>query len=61
MTEERLFERGLQRRREVLGGEYVDANLSESDEFLMPSSGQSPEWPGDGRGADPASTTGRGA
>ena len=35
MTEEQLFERGLQRRREVLGGEYVDANLSESDDFLM--------------------------
>ena len=24
MTEEQLFERGLQRRREVLGGEYVE-------------------------------------
>ena len=35
MTEEQLFERGLRRRREVLGGEYVDANLSESDDFLM--------------------------
>ena len=35
MTEEQLFERGLQRRREVLGGEYVDASLSESDDFLM--------------------------
>ncbi len=35
MTEEQLFERGLQRRREVLGAEYVDANLSESDDFLM--------------------------
>jgi 4-carboxymuconolactone decarboxylase len=35
MTEEQLFERGLQRRREVLGGEYVDANLGESDDFMM--------------------------
>lgn len=35
MTDDRLFERGLQRRREVLGGDYVDANLSESDDFLM--------------------------
>jgi 4-carboxymuconolactone decarboxylase len=35
MTDDQLFERGLQRRREVLGGEYVDANLSESDDFLM--------------------------
>ena len=35
MTQDELFERGLQRRRDVLGGEYVDATLSESDEFLM--------------------------
>ena len=35
MTDDQLFERGLQRRREVLGGEYVDASLSESDDFLM--------------------------
>ena len=35
MTESQLFERGLQRRREVLGAEYVDANLSDSDDFMM--------------------------
>ena len=35
MTEEQLFEQGLQRRREVLGGDYVDASLNESDDFLM--------------------------
>jgi 4-carboxymuconolactone decarboxylase len=35
MTESQLFERGLQTRRDVLGSEYVDANLSESDEFMM--------------------------
>jgi 4-carboxymuconolactone decarboxylase len=35
MTESELFERGLQRRRDVLGTEYVDTNLSESDEFMM--------------------------
>lgn len=35
MTESQLFERGLQTRRDVLGSEYVDSNLSESDEFMM--------------------------
>jgi 4-carboxymuconolactone decarboxylase len=35
MSDSQLFERGLERRREVLGSEYVDASLSESDEFMM--------------------------
>jgi 4-carboxymuconolactone decarboxylase len=35
MSESQLFERGLQRRRDVLGSEYVDANLNESDDFMM--------------------------
>ena len=35
MSESGLFERGLERRRHVLGSEYVDASLSESDEFMM--------------------------
>jgi len=35
MAEGELFERGLQRRREVLGSDYVDANLRDSDEFMM--------------------------
>jgi 4-carboxymuconolactone decarboxylase len=35
MAESGLFERGLQRRREVLGSEYVDANLRDSDEFTV--------------------------
>jgi len=35
MPESELFERGLQRRREVLGSEYVDANLRHSDDFMM--------------------------
>jgi len=30
-----LFEKGLEVRREVLGAEYVDANLSGADDFLM--------------------------
>ena len=35
MSESQLFERGLEKRRDVLGTEYVDASLSESDEFMM--------------------------
>ena len=35
MAESELFERGLQRRREVLGSDYVDASLRDSDEFMM--------------------------
>jgi 4-carboxymuconolactone decarboxylase len=35
MTENQLFDRGLQRRREVLGDEYVDASLGDSDDFMM--------------------------
>jgi len=35
MADSELFERGLQRRREVLGSDYVDANLRDSDEFMM--------------------------
>ena len=35
MAERELFERGLPRRREVLGSEYVDASLADSDEFIM--------------------------
>ena len=35
MAESKLFERGLQQRRAVLGSEYVNANLRDSDEFMM--------------------------
>ena len=35
MTDGELFERGLERRREVLGTDYVNANLSGSDDFMM--------------------------
>src|ERR1700757_1667689 len=35
MAESELFERGLQARREVLGADYVDANLADTDEFMM--------------------------
>jgi len=30
-----LFEKGLEVRREVLGAEYVDANMAGADDFLM--------------------------
>ena len=35
MTDGDLYARGLEARRAFLGDEYVDANLSESDEFMM--------------------------
>ena len=31
MAESELFERGLQARRDVLGAEYVDANLADTE------------------------------
>jgi 4-carboxymuconolactone decarboxylase len=34
MTDD-LFEKGLEKRRQVLGAKYVDANLSGSDDFMM--------------------------
>ena len=35
MAESAQFERGLEIRREVLGIDYVDANLAGADEFMM--------------------------
>src|SRR6476620_11527050 len=35
MAESDQFERGLEIRREVLGTDYVDANLADADEFMM--------------------------
>jgi len=35
VIESELFEKGLQVRREVLGAGYVDANLAETDDFMM--------------------------
>ena len=35
MPESEQFDSGLQRRREVLGAEYVDRDLAGADEFLM--------------------------
>ena len=44
MSEEGLFERGLAVRREVLGAEYVDANMSGADEFMRPFQQLLTEW-----------------
>jgi 4-carboxymuconolactone decarboxylase len=35
MSDSEIFQRGSRIRREVLGDEFVDANLSGSDEFMM--------------------------
>jgi 4-carboxymuconolactone decarboxylase len=35
MADKDLFERGLQKRKQVLGDDYVNANLRSSDDFMM--------------------------
>jgi 4-carboxymuconolactone decarboxylase len=35
VSKNELFDKGLEVRREVLGAEYVDANLAGADDFLM--------------------------
>jgi 4-carboxymuconolactone decarboxylase len=35
MADSDLFEKGLKKRRQVLGDKYVDANLASSDDFMM--------------------------
>ena len=44
MAESELFEKGLQARRDVLGAEYVDANLADTDEFMMAFQRVVTEW-----------------
>jgi 4-carboxymuconolactone decarboxylase len=44
MAEGEAFERGLAVRREVLGAEYVDANMADADEFMMPFQQLLTEW-----------------
>ena len=44
MAESELFDRGLQARRDVLGAEYVDANLADTDEFMMAFQRVVTEW-----------------
>ena len=44
MAESELFDRGLQARRDVLGAEYVNANLADSDEFMMAFQRVVTEW-----------------
>ena len=35
MSNDELFERGIEKRKEVLGAKYVEANLAGSDDFMM--------------------------
>ena len=35
MADNELFEKGLKTRKQILGAEYVDANLAGSDDFMM--------------------------
>jgi len=35
MSDDGLFERGIEKRKEVLGAKYVEANLAGSDDFMM--------------------------
>ena len=35
MADNELFEKGLKTRKQVLGAEYVDANLAGADDFMM--------------------------
>ena len=44
MAESEQFERGLEIRREVLGTGYVDANLADTDEFMMDFQRLLTEW-----------------
>ena len=61
MAESELFERGLQARRDVLGAEYVDANLADTDEFLMAFQRVVTEWAWGTRGAGQVSIARHGA
>jgi 4-carboxymuconolactone decarboxylase len=44
MAENEPFERGLQARRDVLDAAYVDANLADTDEFMMAFQHVVTEW-----------------
>ncbi len=35
MSDNQLYEKGLNKRKQVLGADYVDANLAGSDDFMM--------------------------
>jgi 4-carboxymuconolactone decarboxylase len=41
---EKLFEQGLEVRREVLGKEYVDGSISKADDFMMAFQHITTEW-----------------
>jgi len=44
MAESKMFEDGLNVRRQVLGGEYVDASLAKADDFMMAMQRATTEW-----------------
>ncbi len=44
MAESELFDKGFEVRREVLGADYVDANLAEADDFMMAFQRVVTEW-----------------
>jgi hypothetical protein len=46
-----LFDKGLEVRREILGAEYVDASLASADDFLMGFQRLLTEWAWATRGA----------
>ena len=57
MAESELFEQGLAVRREVLGADFVDTNLRDTDEFMMTFQRIVTEWVGATPGADRVSIT----
>jgi 4-carboxymuconolactone decarboxylase len=44
VAESELFDKGFEVRREVLGADYVDANLAEADDFMMAFQRVVTEW-----------------
>jgi 4-carboxymuconolactone decarboxylase len=44
VAESELFDKGFEVRREVLGADYVDANLAEADDFMMAFQRVLTEW-----------------
>lgn len=44
MSDESLFDRGLEVRRAVLGAEYVDGSIAKADDFMMAFQNITTEW-----------------
>ncbi len=53
MSDRETYLKGLELRRQVLGGAYVDTNLEESDDFMMTFQKLVTEQVWDVRGAGP--------